>query len=154
MGSNSADRWGEEEQENCKNWEIRCWWKGRFSLLARQPKDICLPCLSTERGRRCGDPRRFLSRYTLSTSPWCRVVLLVSNPDDWKGVWETRIKSQAEKYTHEPSAKTYLYCIKASNILSNKTQERHGQTEPRTFFLRFHYSHGKQLPRLSLPDRD
>lgn len=52
------------------------------------PKDICLPCLSTERGRRWGEPRRFRSRYTLSTSPWCRVVLLVSSADDWNGVWE------------------------------------------------------------------
>lgn len=92
MGSNSADRWGGEEEGNCKNWELWYCWKGKCSLPAHEPKDICLPCLSTERGRRCGEPRRFLSRYTLSTRPWCRVVRLVSNPDDWKGVWERHMK--------------------------------------------------------------
>lgn len=51
-------------------------------------KDICRPCLSTDRGRRCGEPSRPRSRYTLSTSPWCRVVRLVSSPEDWKGVWD------------------------------------------------------------------
>lgn len=50
-------------------------------------KDICRPCLSTDKGRRCGEPSRPRSRYTLSTSPWCRVVRLVSRPEDWKGVW-------------------------------------------------------------------
>lgn len=91
-GSNCADRWGGEEEGNYKTWKLRYCWKGRCSLPAHEPKDICLPCLSTERGRRCGEPRRFLSRYTLSTSPWCRVVLLVSNPDDWKGVWQRHTK--------------------------------------------------------------
>lgn len=58
-----------EERGNCKKWKLWCSWKGRCSLPAREPKDICLPCLSTERGRRCGEPSRFLSRYTLSTRP-------------------------------------------------------------------------------------
>lgn len=44
--------------------------------------------MSTESGRRCGEPRRLRSRYTLSTRPWCRVVLLVSSADDWNGVCE------------------------------------------------------------------
>lgn len=45
-------------------------------------KDICRPCLSTDKGRRWGEPSLPRSRYTLSTSPWCRVVRLVSRPED------------------------------------------------------------------------
>lgn len=44
-------------------------------------KDIWRPCLSTDRGFRCGDVMRFRSRYTLSTNPWCRVNLFISSPD-------------------------------------------------------------------------
>lgn len=92
----------------------------RLGVLQSSPtpvlwvKDICRPCLSTDKGRRCGEPSRPRSRYTLSTSPWCRVVRLVSRPEDWKGVWARG--GVGEKETRkERETQTVISCGLRSN---------------------------------------
>lgn len=58
-------------------------------------KDIWRPCLSSASALRCGEALRFRSRYTRSTSPWYRVVLLESTSEFWNGIWHKKRRGQS-----------------------------------------------------------